>query len=124
MRSVREWVGRTDDSMPPPTVRLRIFRAHDGRCHLSGKKIMPGDKWHLDHIKELWEGGENRESNMAPALEDPHRDKSAAALSRKAKADAVAKKHLGIAPKKGRPIPGSKRSGWKAKVGGGGERRT
>lgn len=123
MRSTKEWMGKTDDAMPPPSVRLRVFKRHDGRCHLSGRKIRPGDAWDLDHVKPLWDGGENRESNMAPALTKPHRQKSAADQRAKAEADRKQMKTLGIRKLKGRPIPGSKRSGWKKKMDGTAERR-
>lgn len=116
-RSVKEWRGRTDDAMPPPSVRARIFAAHNGICHISKRKIRPGEPWHLDHIKELWEGGENRESNMAPALVEPHKGKTAKGQRRKAKADRIKAKHLGIKKPKG-SIPGSKASGWKRKMDG------
>lgn len=36
-RKVNEWIGKTDDTMPPPSVRLRIFEQHGGRCRLTGK---------------------------------------------------------------------------------------
>ena len=60
-RTVKEWIGKTADSKPPPTVRLRILKTHDGHCRLSGIKIRPGDAWDCDHVKPLWDGGENRE---------------------------------------------------------------
>ena len=95
-RIVDEWVGKTDDTPAPPRVRLRVFEQHGGRCHLSGRKIMPGDQWDLDHVKALINGGENRESNLAPALRDKHREKTAADVAEKAKTDRMAAKHLGI----------------------------
>ncbi|WLT07795.1 HNH endonuclease signature motif containing protein [Bartonella apihabitans] len=61
-RKVKEWIGKTDDTMPPPSVRLRIFERDGGRCRLTGKKILAGDKWDLDHIIPLADGGENREA--------------------------------------------------------------
>lgn len=95
-RAVDEWIGATDDTRPPARVRLRVFQRHEGRCHLSGRKIGPGDDWDLDHIKALINGGENRETNLAPALKAPHRAKTAADVAEKAHIDRVAKKHLGI----------------------------
>lgn len=95
-RSVDEWIGRTDDAMPPPRVRARIFSAHGGRCHISGRLIRAGDKWHLDHLVALILGGENRESNMAPALTEPHKIKTAGEMKIKAKIARVRNKHLGI----------------------------
>ena len=98
-REIPEWIGATDDSRPPARVRLRVFQRYEGRCYLSKRKIGPGDTWELDHVKALINGGENRESNLAPALKAPHREKTNADVAEKAKIDRIAKKHLGIWPK-------------------------
>lgn len=114
-RSVPEWRGRTPDTPAPPRVRLRVFDAHGGICHLTGIKIRPGDKWDLDHIQALCNGGENKESNLAPALRDAHKEKTAEDLAQKAKDRRVRAKHIGAAPKK-RKIPYRKFDGtpvWK-----------
>lgn len=107
-RSVAEWIGKTPDSRPPTSVRLRVFAKYEGRCYLSGRKIQPGDAWELEHIKpiHLAQPGEtlNREGNMAPALKDAHKAKSAAELSAKAKADRTRAKFLGIYPKSPTPL--------------------
>lgn len=95
-RKVEEWIGKDADSKPPPTVKLRIFDRHHGRCYLTGRKIRPGDKWELEHVKALRNGGQNRESNMAPALVDPHKEKTAVERDEGAKADRIRKKHLGL----------------------------
>jgi 5-methylcytosine-specific restriction enzyme A len=100
-REVPEWIGRTDDAKVPPRVRLRIFNAHKGICYLSGRKIVAGDKWELEHVRALILGGEHRESNLAPALSGPHKRKTAMEMAVKSKADDVAKKHLGIKRPKG-----------------------
>jgi len=95
-RTVDEWIGRTPDTPAPPRVRLRVFEKHKGVCYLSGRKIMTGDKWQLEHPLALINGGENRESNMAPALVEPHKVKTAEDVAQKAKNDRVRKRHLGI----------------------------
>lgn len=97
-RTNPEWVGATPDSKPPKSVRLRVFAAYGGRCYLSKRLIRPGEAWELEHVKPLHLGGENREGNMAPALVDAHRRKTAAEMSAKAKADRIRAKHLGIWP--------------------------
>lgn len=97
-RSVPEWIGATPDAKPPKSVRLRVFAAYGGRCYLSKRLIRPGEAWELEHIKPLHLDGENRESNMAPALVDAHRRKTAAEMTAKAKADRIRAKHLGIYP--------------------------
>lgn len=99
-RAVEEWIGKTDDAPVPPRVRVRVFERHDGRCHRTGRKIRPGDAWALDHIKALINGGEHRESNLAPILAGkPHKDKTDEDLAEKSKVAAVKAKHLGLRPR-------------------------
>ena len=103
-RSVPEWIGATPDTPAPTRVRLRVFEAYGGKCYLSGRKIQAGDAWELEHVKPLHLGGENRESNLAPALVAAHREKTAREISAKAKADRIRAKHLGIYPKSRTPL--------------------
>ena len=98
-RAVEEWVGKTPDTKVPTRVRLRVFERAGGICHISGRKIAAGEAWDLEHVKPLCMGGEHRESNFAPALQAPHREKTATEISAKAKADRIRAKHLGIFPK-------------------------
>ena len=95
-RTVEEWIGKTDDAKVPPHVRMRIFLAHDGKCWLSGRKIMPADYWELEHKIALCNGGQHRETNMAPALRDAHKIKTARDVREKAKVDRIRKRHIGI----------------------------
>lgn len=122
-REVSEWIGKSDNSKVPDRVRLRILRNHNETCHLSGRKIAPGEKWEVEHIKALILGGEHRESNLAPALVGPHKRKTAMEMAVKAKIDASAKRHYGIKKSKN-PMPGSKASGWKKNFDGTVERRS
>jgi len=100
-RSVPEWIGKTADTPVPPRVRLRVFEAYNGTCYLSGRKIMPGDKWDLEDKIALINGGENRESNKAPALKDKHKEKTAEDVAEKSKVARKRQKHLGIKAKRG-----------------------
>lgn len=113
-RSVPEWIGATPDTPVPPRVALRVFEAHGGVCHITGRKIWPGDEWDVEHVLALCNGGENRESNLAPALRSAHRKKTAADRAQKAKDDRVRKKHLGL-HKARRPLTSRT---FKKKVGG------
>lgn len=115
-RSTEEWIGKTPDSPIPPRVKLRVFERHDGRCHISGRKIMPGDAWECDHVIALINGGENRESNLAPALADKHKAKTAADVAEKARTARIRAKHLGIKPKS--KFACSRDSRWKKKING------
>lgn len=96
-RSVPEWIGKTPDSPVPRRVRARIFQRHDGICHRSGRKIRAGDAWDLDHIIALINGGEHRESNMAPILVGkPHKEKTAEDVKIKSKTARMRARHLGL----------------------------
>lgn len=112
-RKVKEWVGKTPDSPVPPRVRLRVFDAYEGKCYISGRKISPSDKWELDHIVALANGGENRESNLAPALASEHRAKTSQDVAMKSKDRRVRAKHTGAKPPSRNPLPGSRASGVK-----------
>lgn len=103
-RSTPEWIGATPDSPVPMRVKLRVFERHGGICHLSGRKILAGDAWDAEHVKALGLGGENRESNLAPALVSAHREKTAAEVTAMRKADRQRAKYLGIWPKSKTPL--------------------
>lgn len=123
MRSVPEWIGKTPDSAIPPRVRLRVFETHGGYCHLAKRRIQAGEPWDCDHVVALVNGGEHRETNLAPALRDKHREKTALDVREKSIVRRKQMKSLGIAPKKGRPMPGSKASGLRRRMDGTVERR-
>ena len=94
-RSVPEWIAKHPDEKIPPRVRLRIWEKHHGICHLTGRKIHVGDKWEMDHIVALVNGGQHRESNLAPALVDAHREKTREDVAEKSAVRKVALKHIG-----------------------------
>lgn len=104
-RAVPEWVGKTPDSKPPPRVMLRIFQRENGLCHLSHRKIQPGEKWQADHKIALVNGGENRESNLFPALEGAHKEKTKTDVAEKSYVASRAKSHIGARRPK-QPIKG------------------
>lgn len=98
-RSVKEWIGRSPDSKVPDKVRDRVLLRGNKTCYLTGLPILPGDKWQVEHKKALALGGENRESNLAPALVEPHKLKTSFEIDLKAKADRMGRKHRGTWPK-------------------------
>lgn len=99
-RSLPEWIGKTNDTPVPPRVRVRVFDRHDGVCHICKGTINAGEKWHIDHIIALIAGGENRESNFAPAHERCNLSKANGEKKEKAKVARTRGKHIGaIRPK-------------------------
>jgi hypothetical protein len=78
-----------------------VFEAFNGACHLSGRKIRPGEKWEVEHMRALINGGENREINLAPVLSRPHKEKTKMDVAEKATTYRVRAKHIGVfAPRK------------------------
>lgn len=84
-RDVPEWIGRTDDSMPPRSVFDRLYEKQGGKDAITGLPFQPGDKIIRDHIVPLADGGENRESNLQLITEETHKPKTAAEATARAK---------------------------------------
>lgn len=98
-RTVPEWIGKTADSRIPDDVKLRIWERERGRCWLTGRKIRPpADSYDFEHkiALALWtgEGHGNRESNIALALRDKHREKTKRDVAELAASKRVKKKHV------------------------------
>jgi len=93
-RATDEWIGKNDDSVPPPRVRLRVFDTARGCCHLCGRKIGGGEYWQCDHVVALCNGGANAESNLKPACRNCCHTKTAADVAEKSKVASMRKKHL------------------------------
>lgn len=103
-RSLDLWVGSSDDTAVPLRVRLRIFEREGGRCWITGRKILPGDQWDLDHKIALINGGRHAEDNLFPALRAAHRAKTGEDVKIKSKLARIRAKHLGQWPKSKRPL--------------------
>jgi 5-methylcytosine-specific restriction protein A len=118
MRSVKNWVGKTDDSKIPDRVRIRVFEKYKGSCYRSGIKIRSGDQWDIDHIIALVNGGSHSEDNLAPILIGPHKEKTKADRKIQSRIYKIKKRHLGLKKPKGRPMMGTKLSGWRRRFDG------
>jgi 5-methylcytosine-specific restriction protein A len=90
-RALPEWIGKTADTRVPPRVKQRVFERDGKLCHLCGCAIKSGETWDADHKVALINGGENRETNLAPAHKHCHLIKSARDSAEKAK---IAKKKM------------------------------
>lgn len=87
-RNIKEWIGRTDDSMPSDKVRKRIYDRQNGICACGCTRLMDfnSDAMHCDHIKPLADEGENRESNLQMLLAEHHVAKTKVENSQRATA--------------------------------------
>lgn len=92
-RAVTEWIGKTPDTPLPARVLLRIWEWQGGRCAKSGVKLYAG-YYIKEHVKPLWLGGENRESNIAlyAVAESTQKTKQEATV--RAKVNRMKAKHL------------------------------
>jgi 5-methylcytosine-specific restriction protein A len=99
-------------------MRTRIFDSTKGMCCLCQTKIDAerGAKWIVEHIKPLWLGGADDESNMGPAHQACAIEKTISEAPVKAKSDRMRANHLGI--RKPSRMPGSRDSGLKKKMNG------
>lgn len=125
-RSLPEWIGRTPDTPIPPSVKLRVFDRYNGRCWKCTRKLVT-EPWECDHKKPLIQArkGENlnRESNLAPICGWCHVQKTNEEKAEKAGVARKRKKHLGLDKPKRSSFQTNRDKPWKAKVGGGVERR-
>ena len=77
-------------------MRVRVFDAAGGICHICKIKIHIGEAWDVEHEKPIWLGGADDESNMLPAHDRCHKVKTAAEAPVRAKGTRVRARHLGI----------------------------
>lgn len=113
-RPVPEWIGKHHGVSIPPRIRQRIFDRDSGTCHLCKQPIKTGETWQADHVIALINGGEHRETNIAPAHGHCHVTKSARDVKEKAKVAKQRGKHIGsIRPKqsiRSAPFPQTEKS--------------
>lgn len=104
-RSTPEWIGKSDDAAIPRAVKARIIAKQDGKCALTGVKLVIGSI-HFDHIIPLRdEKGGHREGNLQAVWDKPHREKTALEATQRAKVERLRAKHLGVYPKSKSKIP-------------------
>jgi 5-methylcytosine-specific restriction protein A len=108
--------------------RVELWLKHKGRCCIDDHAIR--GEWIVEHIKPLWlfpEGTPadvaNAPDNLGPACIDCARGKTKREAADRAKSRRIVARNIGAWRPKGRPMPGSKRSGWKKKFDGSVERR-
>jgi 5-methylcytosine-specific restriction protein A len=95
-RPVKEWRGKTAASMPPPTVRQRIFETWR-HCYLSGVLIDPAKGFDIEHVVPIADGGvdANRESNCRPVIRQAHIIKTAREKRERSEANRKRRYHAG-----------------------------
>ncbi|WP_127524013.1 HNH endonuclease [Mesorhizobium sp. Z1-4] len=115
-RPVPEWIAKHDGQNIPPRVRQRVYDRDNGKCHLCKLPIKVAESWQADHVRAMINGGEHRESNLAPVHARCHVSKTARDVAEKSKTARIRQKHTGaIRPKQKIPGRGFGLSAHKAK---------
>lgn len=96
MRTVPEWVGKTDDTAAPASVKDRLMRAAGDCCVRCSRKVGGRLRPEFDHITPLILGGQNREGNLQLLCSECHGAKTKLDVKLKAKVARVRKKTFGI----------------------------
>jgi 5-methylcytosine-specific restriction protein A len=108
----------------PDKVKAQACLRAAGKCEKCTARLYPG-KFAYDHVIPDAMGGEPVLSNCEVLCTSCHGEKTTRVdVPTIAKVKRIAAKHNNYHRKPSRPMPGSRASGWKAKIGGGWERRT
>ena len=107
----------------PRAIRIEAFTRCKGFCEGCGTYLHPHG-FHYDHILPCGLGGKATLDNCQVLCWPCHMQKTCGEERKSmAKADRVGKKWRGEKKLRGRPIPGSKASGWRKRMNGTVERR-
>lgn len=104
--------------------RVKVFSQGHGRCYLCKQQITPREKWEAEHPTPHAVGGSDRVEDLLPVHVSCHATKTKNDVREIAKTKRIHAKHIGAHRSQSRPMPGSKRSGWKHLMSGKWERRT
>lgn len=103
----------------PASVTKAARKRANGCCEGCGLPTGPHNPPEVDHKIEDWEHGEpTLENAQVLGRKCCHGRKSAAATTRRAKADRAGKFHLGTKRRKGPPMAGTKASGLRKRMNG------
>lgn len=103
----------------PASIKKAARKRANGFCEGCGLPTGPHNPPEVDHDKEDWEGGEPvLENAVVRGRKCCHQKKTAAATTRRAKADATGRFHLATKVSRYPPLPGTKRSGIRKRMDG------
>lgn len=105
-----------------------LFIRQDGRCACCGQRLVVKGANEVEiwdeHLEPLWRAGTNDLTNRQLWCKTCSGVKTMREATIRAKSNRIRAKHIGVPKaKKSRPMPGSRDSPWKAKIGGRWERR-
>jgi 5-methylcytosine-specific restriction protein A len=98
--------------------RVRIFSKAGGRCHICDCDIRVGDKWEVEHVIPMAQGGADEGDNLQPAHVSCHKAKTRADAADTARAKRQEASHIGARAPSRTPLPFGKTSRWKKLMSG------
>jgi 5-methylcytosine-specific restriction protein A len=101
----------------PRKVRAEAFARAAGCCETCGARLKVGEG-EVDHIIPDQLGGSATIDNARVLCVPCHKAKSAVDIRQIRKSDRQRDKHTGAFKPRGRPMPGSRASGWKRTMDG------
>jgi len=104
-------------------VKADALESAGGRCGGCRVILSPSTGIEYDHRIPDAVGGVNSVANCVPLCRNCHGGKTKTDVREIARTKRIRDKHTGAFQKAGRPMPGSRASPWKHKIGGGWVRR-
>ena len=104
--------------------RVKVFGQGKGVCYLCKQTILPREPWECEHPTPFAVGGSDRLEDLLPVHVSCHATKTKRDVYEIAKTNRIQAKHIGAHRSQSRPMPGTKRSGWRHLMNGKWERRT
>ena len=98
--------------------RVDIFHRWTGQCHLCGGRITAGERWDVEHVIPLAQGGADEGDNLRPAHTKCHAVKTRDDATNTARAKRREAIHVGAKAPSRNPLPGSKASGIRKRMNG------
>ena len=93
--------------------RVKVFDKEGGLCYLCGQTVQAGQAWEVEHENPVGLSNDNSLDNLRIAHNACHKTKTAKDVKVIAKVKRVRALHIGAKKPTGRPLPGTKASGWK-----------
>ena len=114
-----EYIAPTDRRSMTKPRRTKIFLSRNGVCCLCQTQIRAHvDEWFIEHPEALNLGGSDNDADLWPAHVRCKPKKDAADKALIADRNGFIDKNCADRPRKSRPLPGTKASGWKRSFSG------
>lgn len=114
-----QYITPTDRSNMSKPRRVRIFLSRNGECCICHQQIRAHvDEWYIEHPEAVNLGGSDKDEDLWPAHYKCKPGKDAADAALIAERNSFIDKNCVDAPRKSRPLAGTKASGIRKRMNG------